>query len=94
MEINETYTETLQRTAREYDEAKAACDAWYEDAWRAVYAEERARDKAAGKDVSGKSVASRRCYAMTHVGMSPEWKAYRDRVEAFRAEYKRARGAS
>lgn len=95
MTDSETWVQKIERTAAAYHAAKAAQDAYYEQAWRTEYARRRAEDKAAGRDVSGKSVSGRRVRAMDVAWMSdPVMREMRDATEQAEAAYRAARSGS
>lgn len=85
--MTETWRERYERTGAEYRVARAQYRHWYEAEVKRVYADMRAADKAAGRDTSGKSVATRRTIAYDVVMMSDEAHARRDAVDALEAVY-------
>lgn len=82
-----------QDAAAAWQAERAAYAAWFQEAEKAKYAELRARDKAEGRDTSGKSVQGRRCVAHDVVMMSDEARARREIVRAAEAAYDAAKAA-
>lgn len=87
MTATETF-EKVTRLAREYTELRAAYRTWYDAEVKRVYGVLRDEDKAAGRDTSGKSVATRRTLASDIVLMSDENRERHDALNAAEDAYR------
>lgn len=82
------YVAEFVELRRRYTEARDAADAFAEAEIKAEYARRRAEDKAAGRDTSGRSVATRRLRAydtvMLRADVRERYAAVREIEDAYR----------